>query len=91
MAYLSSNDTRGRIVTIGAVVAVHGTLAVAILTGFAGGIMRQLGENTLIARNYPAPVDTPKPVPSIEPSAAPAPHRQEPRPTAGPNLRKSVV
>lgn len=40
MAYLSPINPRRRLATLGAVTALHGVLAVAILTGFAGGIIR---------------------------------------------------
>jgi protein TonB len=73
MAYLTSRTdpaaTRRRIVALGAVGAVHGVLAVALLTGFAGGIIQAIKRDPLKAWTYMPPL----PKPSVTPEPAPQP------------------
>jgi protein TonB len=78
MAYLTSRTdpaaTKRRIMALGAVGAVHGVLAVALLTGFAGGIIQAIKRDPLKAWTYmpllPKPTVTPEPAPL--PSARPS-------------------
>ncbi len=77
MAYLSSDTPRTRVATLGAVAALHLILALAIVSGFAGGIFKEIEKNHLQAWNYIDPIDPPKPVPSITPSAEPAKNQRE--------------
>lgn len=76
MASLTPDSRRRRIVALGAVGAVHGVMAVAILTGFAGGLIRAIEKKSLPAWNYapPKPTVTPEPVPS------PMPHPRDAKP-----------
>jgi len=71
MAYLTPDTNRRRIIVLAAVFAVHGVMALAILTGFAGGVIRIIEKQDLKAWNYvaPRPEKRPEPVPS--PSAHP--------------------
>ncbi len=66
MAYVTPDTNRRRIVALGAVGAVHGVMALAILTGFAGGVIRIIERQHLPAWNFvpPRPKITPEPVPS---------------------------
>lgn len=68
MAYLTPDTPRRRALTMSAVVAVHGVMAVAILSGFAGGIIRAIEREKFEAWTY---VDPPKPAPTITPTATP--------------------
>ena len=79
MAYVSPDTTRRRAATLGAVAAVHGVMAFAILTGFAGGIVKVIEDQRLKVWNYVAPLDEPKPLPTVTPSPVPSTH---PRDTA---------
>jgi protein TonB len=69
MAYLTPDTPRRRTATIGAVAAVHGVMAVALLSGFAGGVVKVIEKKSMPAWTY---VDPPKPVPRVTPTAAPA-------------------
>lgn len=66
MAYVTPETNRRRIVALGAVIAVHGVMALAILTGFAGGVIRIIEKQHLPSWNFvpPRPKVTPEPVPS---------------------------
>jgi periplasmic protein TonB len=77
MAYLSSDTPRARVAALGAVAALHGIMALAILTGFAGGIFKEIEKNRIEAWNYVDPIDPPEPVPTITPAAAPAKNQRE--------------
>ncbi len=70
MAYVTPETNKRRIVALGAVIAVHGVMALAILTGFAGGVIRIIEKQHLQDWNFvpPRPKITPQPVPT------PAPH-----------------
>lgn len=70
MAYVTPETNRRRIVALGAVIAVHGVMALAILTGFAGGVIRIIEKQHLPSWNFVPPREkiTPPPAPS------PAPH-----------------
>lgn len=78
MAYVSPNTSRNRVAALCAVAAVHGILAAAILTGFAGGIFKVIKEEHFQAWNT---IDPPKPVPTITPTEAPVKSRRETVPT----------
>jgi protein TonB len=83
MAYLTPDTSRRRIVALSAVVAVHGVMALAILTGFAGGVIRIIEKQHLPSWNYfppPPPETRPEPVPS--PSAHPRAAETNPEITA---------
>lgn len=67
MAYLSPSTSGNRVATFGAVAALHGLAVFAILSGFAGGILQEIADNTLVAHNYPMPLDPPKPPPKTTP------------------------
>lgn len=67
MAYLSPINPRRRLATLGAVTALHGALAVAILTGFAGGIIRIVEDKTLQSHDYMVPIAPPAPLPTLKP------------------------
>ena len=71
MAYVSNEIPRHRAATLGAVAAVHGVMAIAILTGFAGGIVRVFEHERLKVWNYAAPLTQPKPLPTVAPRDAP--------------------
>ena len=73
MAYLTPDTPRRRIVTAGAVVAVHGAMALAIMTGFAGGLIAIIEDEHFPASTY---VEPPKPMPSVAPTAEPVESRQ---------------
>lgn len=66
MAYVTPETNKRRIVALGAVIAVHGVMALAILTGFAGGVIRIIEKQHLQDWNFvpPRPQVTPEPVPS---------------------------
>lgn len=86
MAYGTTPETnRRRIVALGAVGAVHGVMAVALLSGFAGGIIKIHEKNWLPSWNYMPP---PPPAPSPEPDVKPAPHPRDsaPRPDPIPQI-----
>lgn len=68
MAYLTPDTPRRRIVTVGAVAVVHGAMAIAILSGFAGGMIKAIDKKYMPAWTY---VDPPKPAPTITPTATP--------------------
>lgn len=74
MAYLTPDTPRRRMMTAGAVVAVHGAMALAIMTGFAGGIIEAIKKDRFEAWNYVAP---PKPEPSMTPTATPVERQRE--------------
>lgn len=76
MAYLTPATPRRRMVTAGAVVAVHGAMALAIMTGFAGGLIRVIEKHTFPTRNYPQ-TQPPEPQPSPEPNKTPISHPRE--------------
>lgn len=80
MAYISPDTPRRRLVTFGAVATLQGIMAAAILTGFAGGIVRIVPEEVFRAWPMPKPSDLPKPEPSITPSAKPETHPRDPKP-----------
>ncbi|WP_226016883.1 energy transducer TonB [Novosphingobium sp. FKTRR1] len=67
MAYLSPINPRKRLASLGAVTALHGALAVAILTGFAGGIIKTQVDRTLQAQDYALPLDPPSSLPTMKP------------------------
>ncbi|WP_421850179.1 energy transducer TonB [Novosphingobium sp.] len=75
MAYVTPLNDQGanrrRIMALGAVITVHGVMALAIFTGFAGGVIRIIEKQHLPAWNFvpPRPKIIPEPVPS--PSAHP--------------------
>ncbi len=80
MAYLTPDTNKRRIAALGAVGAVHGVMAVAILTGFAGGMIQKITHQALPAWTYmppPKPTMTPQPVPST----SPRPHDTVPQQT----------
>jgi protein TonB len=93
MAYLTPDTPRRRVAALGAVAALHGAMGVAILTGFAGGIIRVIDKDYVPAWTY---VDPPKPVPTITPAAEPLQNRHktaskaefptQPDPLPGPDL-----
>lgn len=74
MAFVTpQNDqstNRRRIIALGAVGAVHGVMALALLTGFAGGIIQEIKRQSLKTWNY-MPPPPPKPEPTVQPSAHP--------------------
>jgi hypothetical protein len=82
MTYLSPDKSQGRIATFGAVTALQGGLALAILSAFAGGVLQPEKHDRLVANQYPLPLDPPSPVPSTAPS--PDPHSRDLRPLADP-------
>lgn len=71
MAYGTPETNRRRIVALAGVGAVHGVLAVALLTGFAGGIIQEIKRQSLKTWNYMPPPPPPKPEPTVKPSAHP--------------------
>ncbi|WP_421839681.1 energy transducer TonB [Novosphingobium sp.] len=77
MAYLTPHNEHGinrrRIVALGAVGAVHGVMALVLLTGFAGGMIQEFKRKTLQTWNYMPP----PPAPSPEPDVKPAPHPRD--------------
>ncbi|MEI6641101.1 MAG: TonB family protein [Novosphingobium sp.] len=73
MAYLTPDTNRRRIIVLAAVFAVHGVMALAILTGFAGGVIRIIEKKRFEAWNYVPP----KPIPSTEPAPVPSLHPRE--------------
>lgn len=68
MAYLTPDTPRHRALTVSAVAAVHGVMAVALLSGFAGGVIKAIEKKYMPAWTY---VDPPKPAPTVTPTAAP--------------------
>jgi periplasmic protein TonB len=86
MAYLSSDTPRARVAALGAVAALHAIMALAILTGFAGGIIKAIEKNRLQAWNYVDPIEPPKPVPTSTPRAEPANNQRETLPETEPML-----
>jgi protein TonB len=88
MAYVTPETNRRRIVALGAVIAVHGVMALAILTGFAGGVIRIIEKQRLQAWNYvpPRPEIAPKPLPS----PAAHPRTREAKPDT-PELRDPLI
>jgi protein TonB len=89
MAYLTPDTNTRRIAALGAVGAVHGVMAVAILTGFAGGMIQKITHQALPAWTYmppPKPAMTPQPVP---PPAA-HPRTKEARPEV-PEPREPMI
>lgn len=71
MAYGTPETNRRRIVALAGVGAVHGVMAVALLTGFAGGIIQEFKRQSLQTWNYMPPPPPPKPEPTVKPSAHP--------------------
>lgn len=69
MAYLTPDTPHRRVAAVSAVAAVHGVMAVALLSGFAGGVIKAIEKDYMPAWTY---VDPPKPVPTVAPTAAPA-------------------
>jgi len=53
MAYVTPETNRRRIIALGAVGAVHGVMAIAILTGFAGGLIPAPKDDWTKAWTYP--------------------------------------
>jgi len=80
MAYVSPDTPRRRLVTLGAVATVQGIIAAAILTGFAGGIVRIVPKEVFREWPMPRPSDPPRPEPSVTPSATPDAHQRDPKP-----------
>lgn len=84
MAYTSPDTPRNRVAAFGAVAALHGVMALAIFTGFAGGIIKVIEKETFPTWKFADPIEPPKPVPTIEPttkpSAAPMPQQRETAP-----------
>ncbi len=76
MAYGTPKTNRRRIVALAGVGAVHGVMAVALLTGFAGGIIQEIQRQTLKTWNYMPPPPPPQPTPP----AKPEPHLRDPAP-----------
>ena len=72
MAYLTPDTNRRRIATLGAVGAVHGVMAVVLLSGFAGGIIKEFKRQALPAWTYMPPPPPPAPAPEAKPSARPS-------------------
>lgn len=86
MAYGTPQTNRRRIVALAGVGAVHGVMAVALLTGFAGGIIQIRDKNWLPAWNYMPPPPPPSPQPTVEPKtpAQKTLTRSDPLPTPVP-------
>lgn len=84
MAYLTPENSRRRIVALGAVGAVHGVMALVLLTGFAGGMIQEFRRKALQTWNYLPPPPAPSPVPDVKP--APHPRDATPRPDPLPQL-----
>lgn len=76
MAYLTPESPRRRVAAISAVLAVHGVMAVALLSGFAGGIIKAFDQEKFQAWTY---YDPPKPMPTITPPTAPTNSKHETR------------
>lgn len=74
MAYVTPHSdksaNRRRIIALAGVGAVHGVMAVALLTGFAGGIIQEIKRQSLQTWNYMPPPPKP-PEPTVQPSAHP--------------------
>lgn len=68
MAYVTPETNRRRIVALGAVGAVHGVMALVLLTGFAGGMIQEIKRQTLQTWNYMPPPPPPQPIPDVKPS-----------------------
>ena len=81
MAYVTPESNRRRIVALGAVGAVHGVMAVVLLTGFAGGFIKIPKDDWTKAWTYP-----PAPQPTITPQPVPTPalHPRDPVPKPDP-------
>ncbi|KPF81940.1 energy transducer TonB [Novosphingobium sp. AAP93] len=71
MAYGTPETNRRRIVALAGVGVVHGVMAVALLTGFAGGIIQEIKRQSLQTWNYMPPPPPPRPEPTVQPSAHP--------------------
>lgn len=86
MAYLTPETNRRRIVALGAVGAVHGVMAVVLLTGFAGGIIEKIKPKEWTkAWTYMPPPPAASPVPDVKPvphtrDTAPKPDLTLPKP-----------
>lgn len=88
MAYVTPETNRRRIVALGAVGAVHGVMALMLLTGFAGGIIKEFKRQALPAWTYMPPPPAPSPVPDMKPvphtrDTAPKPDLTLPLPPIG--------
>ena len=84
MAYLTPETSRRRIIALGAVGAVHGVMAVVLLTGFAGGIIEKIKpKDWTKAWTYMPP---PPPAPSPTPDVKPLPHTRDTTPRPDPTL-----
>lgn len=68
MAYGTPQTNRRRIVALAGVGAVHGVMAVALLTGFAGGIIQEFKRKTIQSWNYMPPPQRPVPEPPVKPT-----------------------
>lgn len=81
MAYVTPETNQRRIVALGAVGAVHGVMAVMLLTGFAGGIIEKIKpKDWTKAWTYMPPPPAPSPVPD----AKPVPHTRDTTPKTDP-------
>lgn len=89
MAYGTPQTSGRRVVALAGVGAVHGVLAVALLTGFAGGIIKIQDKDWLPSLDYTTPPPPPPaPVPPVKPTAQkhdlqPMPEPQVPLPPLG--------
>ncbi|GEO01513.1 hypothetical protein NSE01_33450 [Novosphingobium sediminis] len=83
MAYVTPETNRRRIVALGAVGAVHGVLAVALLTGFAGGIIKTPPKTWLPTWDYMPP---PPPRPDPEQPVPPKSHTRDTLPVPDPQV-----
>ena len=68
MAYTTPETNRRRIIALAGVGAVHGVMAVALLTGFAGGIIQEFKRKTIQSWNYMPPPQRPVPEPPVKPT-----------------------
>lgn len=83
MAYVTPETNRRRIVALGAVGAVHGVMAVVLLTGFAGGIIEKIKPKEWTkAWTYMPPPPAPSPTPDVKP----VPHPRDTTPKPDPTL-----
>lgn len=81
MAYATEQTRRQQVMLVGAVALLHGAAIVAIVTGFAGGVVREVVKS-LTATNYrdePAPPPSPtiepqRPFPKTEDTTTRVPH-----------------
>ncbi|KUR73595.1 hypothetical protein AQZ52_01075 [Novosphingobium fuchskuhlense] len=78
MAYVTPETNHRRIVALGAVGAVHGVMALAILTGFAGGMIQRIERHALKDWTFMPP---PTPKPTTEPASKVPPRTQDTKPT----------